>query len=111
MNAKASHVLAAFGPTAYSVYQSSRDLEIVVKQFASNSNVECKGKKTPSPRKVATKVGNKATVQIMTPISPMLANACSSVDDAFKKCPQGMYCEIKYDGERVQVHKKDKEFR
>ena len=27
-----------------------------------------------------------------------------------KKCPNGMFSEIKYDGERVQVHKKGDEF-
>lgn len=33
------------------------------------------------------------------------------MDYAFKKCPSGvMYSEIKYDGERVQVHKKDGKF-
>ena len=30
---------------------------------------------------------------------------------AFKKCPNGMYAELKYDGERVQVHKQEDEFR
>ena len=27
-----------------------------------------------------------------------------------KKCPSGMYAEIKYDGERVQIHKKGSTF-
>ena len=39
----------------------------------------------------------------MTPVKPMLADACRSIEQAFKKCPNGMYSEIKYDGERVQV--------
>ena len=30
---------------------------------------------------------------------------------AFKKCPNGMYSEIKYDGERVQLHKRGDEFK
>ncbi|CAB4060449.1 LIG3 [Lepeophtheirus salmonis] len=38
------------------------------------------------------------------------AQACKSVDMAFKKFPKGMYSEIKYDGERVQLHKRGKEF-
>lgn len=50
-------------------------------------------------------------VKIMTPISPMLANACNSVEEAFKKCPNGLFSEIKYDGERVQIHKQGNEFR
>jgi len=38
------------------------------------------------------------------------AEACRSVDQAMKRCPNGMYAEIKYDGERVQLHKKGKTF-
>ena len=40
----------------------------------------------------------------MTPVLPMLAEACKSVAFALERCPNGMYSEIKYDGERVQVH-------
>ena len=39
------------------------------------------------------------------------AEACKSVEYAMKKCPNGMFSEIKYDGERVQVHKQGNEFR
>lgn len=56
----------------------------------------------------AKAVGN---VQVMTPISPMLANACNSVEDAFRKSPGGLFSEIKYDGERVQIHKQGNEFK
>ncbi|KTF73101.1 hypothetical protein cypCar_00038996 [Cyprinus carpio] len=38
------------------------------------------------------------------------AEACKSIEYAMKKCPNGMYSEIKYDGERVQVHKNDNHF-
>ena len=38
------------------------------------------------------------------------AEACKSVEHALKKCPNGMYAEIKYDGERVQVHKQGDNF-
>ena len=47
----------------------------------------------------------------MTPVLPMLAEACRSLAMALKKCPNGMYAEIKYDGERVQVHKEGAMFR
>ncbi len=30
--------------------------------------------------------------------------------DAIAKCPAGMFAEIKYDGERVQVHQQGTEF-
>lgn len=35
----------------------------------------------------------------------MLAEPCKSVDFAFKRCPKGFFAEIKYDGERLQLHK------
>ena len=38
------------------------------------------------------------------------AEACRSVAMAMRKCPNGMYAEIKYDGERVQVHKQGDRF-
>ena len=38
------------------------------------------------------------------------AEACRAVATAIKKCPNGMYAEIKYDGERVQVHKQGNKF-
>ena len=38
------------------------------------------------------------------------AEACKSIEMAMKKCPNGMYSEIKYDGERVQVHKNGDNF-
>lgn len=41
----------------------------------------------------------------MTPISPMLAKPCNSIKDIFKKNLDGIYSEIKYDGERIQIHK------
>lgn len=50
-------------------------------------------------------------MQLMYPISPMLAEACKSVEKAIEKCPRGMYSEIKYDGERVQLHKQGNEFK
>lgn len=47
----------------------------------------------------------------MCPISPMLAEACKSVEAAMAKNPEGVYSEIKYDGERVQIHKHGSEFK
>ncbi|KAH8289033.1 hypothetical protein KR054_005527 [Drosophila jambulina] len=110
INARARHILDAFGPEAYPAYQSSRDLAAIVDQFAgqekklvvSNGVVKAKGKTTKP---------NTSGIQVMTPISPMLASACKSVEEAFKKSPAGLYSEIKYDGERVQIHKQGSEFK
>lgn len=41
----------------------------------------------------------------------MLAEACKSVEAAMAKNPEGVYSEIKYDGERVQIHKHGSEFK
>lgn len=56
----------------------------------------------------ATKING---VQLMSPISPMLAEACKSVQKAIAKNPEGMFSEIKYDGERVQIHKSGTDFK
>lgn len=40
----------------------------------------------------------------------MLAAGCKSIKHQMKKCPNGMFSEIKYHGERVQVHKKGDHF-
>ncbi|KAL7727429.1 hypothetical protein ACLKA6_017553 [Drosophila palustris] len=103
INARARHILDAFGPQAYPAYQSSRDLTAIVSTFAGKSAVKAVGK---TKTKAAT-----SGIQVMTPVSPMLANACKSVEDAFKKNPGGLYSEIKYDGERVQIHKQGAEFK
>ena len=44
-------------------------------------------------------------IVVLTPFKPMLAEACKTFQAAFKKCPNGIFAEIKYDGERIQVHK------
>lgn len=67
-------------------------------------------------------------LNVMTPCLPMLvkfvpnatkyflivpfpqAEVCKSVDQAMQRCPNGMLAEIKYDGERVQVHKSGNSF-
>lgn len=106
INAGARHILDAFGPLAYPAYQSSRDLAAVIKQFSGTGKQEI-----VSPIKATKITGQIGFVQVMTPISPMLANACKSVEEAFKKCPNGLYTEVKYDGERVQIHKRGSEFK
>ncbi|KAJ8931448.1 hypothetical protein NQ314_015632 [Rhamnusium bicolor] len=100
MGAGAKHILDGIHPDAYEVYQASRDIEAVVNKCLDRKN---KGK---------TKNNSvKAEISLMTPVLPMLAEACKSVEQALKKCPNGMYSEIKYDGERVQVHKHGSDFK
>lgn len=93
MGAGAKHILEGIHPDAYNVYKASKDIDGVVER--------CFG----------SKKGQTAEINIMTPVFPMLAEACKSVEYAMKKCPNGMFSEIKYDGERVQVHKHGNEFK
>ncbi|KAG5892484.1 hypothetical protein JTB14_015394 [Gonioctena quinquepunctata] len=98
MGAGAKHILDGVHPDAYEAYQTSRDIEAVI--------TKCLGEQS-GHKKTKKNVG----VSVMTPVLPMLAEACKSVEQAMKKCPNGMYSEIKYDGERVQVHKHGSEFK
>lgn len=103
INAGPKHILEGVHPDAYKVFQTSRNLDMVLERVLPQSS----GVK----HKDSIQSTVKAQLQIMTPVLPMLAEACKSVEMAMKKCPNGMFSEIKYDGERVQVHKKGHEFR
>ncbi|KAM9319500.1 DNA ligase 3 [Gastrophryne carolinensis] len=99
MNAGAKHVLDALDPNAYDAFKASRNLGDVVERVLRNQQQGPGMKRTLSVQ-----------ATLMTPVQPMLAEACKSIEYAMKKCPNGMYAEIKYDGERVQVHKNGDHF-
>uniref|UniRef100_A0A2A4JYK2 DNA ligase n=1 Tax=Heliothis virescens TaxID=7102 RepID=A0A2A4JYK2_HELVI len=103
INAGPKHILEGVHPDAYSVFQTSRDLNMVLDRILSETSTV--------KHKDAIQKGFDARLNLMTPVLPMLAEACKSVEMAMKKCPNGMFSEIKYDGERVQVHKKGNEFK
>ncbi|XP_029029642.1 DNA ligase 3 [Betta splendens] len=102
MNAGAKHVLDAVDPNAYDAFKASRNLGDVIERVLRNQQEASNGS---GPRKLLT-----VEASLMTPVQPMLAEACKSIEYAMKKCPNGMYSEIKYDGERVQVHKNGDSF-
>ncbi|KAG7515761.1 DNA ligase 3 [Solea senegalensis] len=97
MNSGAKHVLDAVDPNAYDAFKASRNLGDVIERVLRNQQEASNGS---GQRKLLT-----VEASLMTPVQPMLAEACKSIEYAMKKCPNGMYSEIKYDGERVQVHK------
>ena len=86
------HIFDAVGFGAYDAFCTSRDIkEAVSIGRQSSSSV------TIAPR-------------VLVPVMPMLARK-SSVAAAVKMVSNGrLYSEIKYDGERVQVHKKGNRF-
>ncbi|KAM8834865.1 DNA ligase 3 [Synchiropus picturatus] len=102
MNAGAKHVLDAVDLNAYDAFKASRNLGDVIERVLRNQQESSNGS---GPRKLLT-----IEASLMTPVQPMLAEACKSIEYAMKKCPNGMYSEIKYDGERVQVHKNGDNF-
>ncbi|CAI9162631.1 unnamed protein product [Rangifer tarandus platyrhynchus] len=102
MNSGAKHVLDALDPNAYEAFKASRNLQDVVERVLRN---EQEVEKEPGQRRAL-----RVQASLMTPVQPMLAEACKSIEYAMKKCPNGMFSEIKYDGERVQVHKKGDHF-
>lgn len=102
MNCRERHVLDAIHHDAYESFQKSRDLKKIIQQYG--NNVGQSSQKTSSS---SAKLG----LQVMTPVSPMLAEACKDFDKALNKCREGFYSEVKYDGERVQIHKKGNDFK
>lgn len=103
INAGPKHILEGIHPDAYTAFQTSRDLNMVLNRVLLDS--------TGVKHKDVNQKSVEAKISLMTPVLPMLAEACKSVEMAMKKCPNGMFSEIKYDGERVQVHKKASEFK
>lgn len=89
------HVLDALDPNAHEAFKASQDLADVLDRI--------------KEKKLSGKQLEVRAV-IMTPVAPMLAEPCKSVEQAMKKCPKGMFSEIKYDGERVQLHKNGADF-
>uniref|UniRef100_A0A2R5LJI1 DNA ligase n=1 Tax=Ornithodoros turicata TaxID=34597 RepID=A0A2R5LJI1_9ACAR len=90
INSGPKHILVGLHPDAYAAFQVSRDLSEVVR---------------------LSRTGDmKVKATLLTPMIPMLAEACGSAEDALAKSPHGLYAEIKYDGERVQLHKRGTEF-
>eukprot|EP00057_Strongylocentrotus_purpuratus_P017005 XP_011671479.1 PREDICTED: DNA ligase 3 [Strongylocentrotus purpuratus] len=98
----AKHILDALDPNAYEAFQASRDLLDVVSRVLANQ------KASNGVPGMTKKLSVRAA--LMTPVLPMLAEACKSVEMGMRKCPNGMYAEIKYDGERVQIHKQGDNF-
>lgn len=98
IDAGAKNILDAVAPNAYAAYQVSLDLKDVVTRVAQLNE------------KPGLKKDLSIRIKLMTPVKPMLAEACKSVEQAFVKCKNGIYAEIKYDGERLQLHKDGAKF-
>ncbi|XP_032454032.1 DNA ligase 3 isoform X2 [Nasonia vitripennis] len=111
INAGPKHILGAVHDDAYMAFQVSRDLPAIIRRCLGISPTASTSSAATSPLAKSPKAGKVATLSLMTPVLPMLAEACKSVEMAMQKCPNGMLSEVKYDGERLQVHKMGSDFR
>ncbi|XP_026686456.1 DNA ligase 3-like [Diaphorina citri] len=100
INSGPKHILNAIHPDAYQAFQTSRDLDSVVRKLGlgedSKESSGDEGDEDSSSSK------SNIALKLMTPVLPMLVSMAKN-----ERC----YSEIKYDGERVQVHKKGNEFK
>ncbi|CAD6193975.1 unnamed protein product [Caenorhabditis auriculariae] len=95
INAGVATILEGLHPKANSAFQSCRDLSLIIKRQEEGTLAE---------------ESSKGGIQLGSPVLPMLADACKSVDQILKKFKNDIFAEIKYDGERVQIHKKGHKF-
>ncbi|XP_058794597.1 DNA ligase 3 isoform X2 [Phymastichus coffea] len=113
INAGPKHILGAVHDDAYAAFQVSQDLPTIVRRYfgiSSGTLINSVGDSSASTSALA-KSPRVASLALMTPVLPMLAEACKSVEMAMQKCSNGMLAEVKYDGERIQVHKHGNDFR
>ncbi|XP_050438393.1 DNA ligase 3 isoform X3 [Adelges cooleyi] len=108
INCGPKYILGAIHPNAYEAYQTSHNMETIIKNVCLHKELNAAAIET-SDNANGAKINVK--LSLLTPILPMLAEPCKCLSDVFKKCPAGIYSEIKYDGERVQLHKSEKEFK
>jgi DNA ligase-3 len=130
INIGAKYVLNALHPRAFDAWKKSNDLKKIIAKIqaqqmdaaddeekrnddAGDEEEDEEEKGSPKKKKAkTTKLKKALSISIAngTPIKPMLARASKSYADAAKRCPNGMRVEIKYDGERLQIHKKGHTF-
>lgn len=100
-------ILDSVAKNAHAAFQVSRDLEDVIKRA---KKLAKENEKNDREGKPALKKDLSIKLNLMTPIKPMLAEACKSAEQAFIKCKGRILAEVKYDGERLQVHKNGTQF-
>eukprot|EP01062_Namystynia_karyoxenos_P058924 TRINITY_DN5036_c1_g1_i7.p1 TRINITY_DN5036_c1_g1~~TRINITY_DN5036_c1_g1_i7.p1 ORF type:complete len:1159 (+),score=375.54 TRINITY_DN5036_c1_g1_i7:75-3551(+) len=105
LNAGVKCILNGLDPEAYDMYKTCGEIPRVVRALTGEGGGEddedAAGSASPgSPAAhAATRLGPGA------PVLPMLARPAKSIEDVIKRCPNTSYSEIKYDGERIQIHK------
>eukprot|EP00759_Apiculatamorpha_spiralis_P030040 PhF_6_TR31851/c0_g1_i3/m.47228/K10776/LIG3; DNA ligase 3 len=131
LNAGIKCILSALHPMAYEAFKTCANVGAVVRKVMGTSGGGGDGEDgakaddtgemsetTPhgspgvspplSPKKKGAVLD--IGIQLRTPIRPMLATATKTVEEVIAKCPNTFFSEVKYDGERIQIHKKGSEY-
>lgn len=125
-------VLGGLHPSAYSVFQNCANVQEVVRRIQAGAttaartnavvvpagpnadndggdvddNDDAENRNSNSNGSGAAGVSGISTaISIGIPLAPMLAAPARSIDQILAKCPNGAFSEVKYDGERIQIHK------
>lgn len=118
-------VLEGLHPSASAIYKRCANIQEVVKRvqagntdegdgdddFDTLSNQSGQGGRAVSPGAGVRKGHVEASITLFMPLAPMLAAPSNGVDHVLMKTPNGAYSETKYDGERIQIHKKGSTFK
>lgn len=115
INLGAKFALEALHPDAFSAFKNTNNLRSVVDKSlrqldAVAANLNKPAASAASSGKPALSKQLSTSISIFHPIKPMLAKPCKSFDEVWTRCKNGMFAEIKYDGERVQIHKQGDQF-
>lgn len=111
LNAGERTIFEGLHPQAYDIYKHCARISEVVRvvQRGIIGDTDERGSdRSPSAGDDSSTAGGTRlgqSMQLGIPISPMLAAPVRSIQEALRKCPNGAFSEVKYDGERIQVHK------
>ncbi len=94
----AKFVLEALHSDAYEAFKKSNDLKMVIDRVISHAiKKKTKASNENSEKKSLERTASFSTaVALMTPIKPMLAMACNTIDGIKAKCPNGAYHSFSY---------------
>eukprot|EP01060_Flectonema_neradi_P041081 TRINITY_DN960_c0_g2_i1.p1 TRINITY_DN960_c0_g2~~TRINITY_DN960_c0_g2_i1.p1 ORF type:complete len:1237 (+),score=263.16 TRINITY_DN960_c0_g2_i1:395-3712(+) len=95
----------ALSPTAYDTFKLVSSIPEALKEIKKQKS--CNDEKGPTKPPTKAHKNKCTTFKLNVPISPQLALATKSIEDVVSRCPNTFYCEVKYDGERIQIHKNE----